>query len=254
MKANLTQISLLLLSTLAPLAAGTPSGWIASSSNFVRANTTVELDWEITVPSRVAELVNYENPEKEIRIRENLTAEVKVLGSAIGASTNPLYSHADVHAGNSGWNVIYSGWANGLAATSTNSYWLTEGQTLDFVFKTWLHSSRFLSQSDWGPLLPTVSTGTGDDRLIILKNGDPAPSYNGLYDQDGTAAFVAPYLAADGETVQIPDNSLLIFAELDYRVNSSSDFQDFVVLVNFISSTNNGNHHGWRNGRGNHNR
>ena len=70
-------------------------------------------------------------------------------------------------------------------------------------------------------------------RLLILKNGDVLPEFDGLYDQDDIEAFVSDYLEEDGRTVKIPQNSLIIFAEMDYAVYDSADFQDMVVLINF---------------------
>ena len=262
MKASLTQISLLLLSTFAPLLAESPSGWIHSSSNFVRADTTVELNWKINLPTPIRELVNFENPENEIQVRSALLAEVKVLGAAMGAMTNPMYGESLVHGGNSGWNTIFSGWANGLGATSTNTFYLTEGQKLDFIFKTWNRSSPFRSQADWGSLRTPVTTGTGDERLFILKNGDEAPSFEGAFDQAASEAFIEPYLMEDGKTIRIPETSLILFAELNERIDRTADFQDFVVLVNFTdvnpgssgnnrNNGNNGNQYGHDNNNGN---
>ena len=107
MKANLIQIPVVLLAALAPLSAEAPSGFIESSSNFVRADTVVDLNWKINLPAVLTEFVDFENEENQIEAKTNLLAEVRVLGAAMGPSANPMFGEALVHAGNSSWNTIF---------------------------------------------------------------------------------------------------------------------------------------------------
>ena len=82
-----------------------------------------------------------------------------------------------------------------------------------------------------------VKTGTGDERLFILKDGDEAPSFEGAFDQEAAEAFIAPYLEEDGKTINIGANDLILFSELNERINRTADYQDFVVLVSFTKAS-----------------
>ena len=233
MKTTTATLSLLLIGSLATAIAETPTGFLDASSTFVRADSTVDLNWKINIPTDVTELVDFENPRKQILPKTNVNAEVRVLGAALGPTNRPMFAEALMNAGNSGWNNIFSGWADGIGAGSSNTYYLAEGQSLDFSFKTWNGSQPGVSQEDWGRLRTPVDTGTGDERLFILKDGDTAPMLDGAFDQADSSAFVAPYLEADGRTLKLGANDIILFAELNERVNGNADFQDFVVLVTF---------------------
>ena len=237
MKATPLLIQTFLSTIFAAAAMANPTGFLNASSNFVLADTNVELNWKINLPPMdITEMIDFQNPQKMIQPRQNVLAEVRVLGAALGPTTRPMFAEALVEAGNSGVNTIFSGWADGLGANSSNTFYLTSGQRLDFEFKTWNRSRPDRSQDKWGSLRTPVKTGTGDERLIILKDGDQAPSFNAAFDQAGNNAFIVPYLEEDGTTINIGPNDLIIFAELNERVNAIADFQDFVVLVTFTSA------------------
>ena len=162
MKANICQISLLLLSTFATLQAEDPSGWIETSSNFVRVDSPVTLNWKINVPSAVDEFVDVDPDKKNIKIKKTVLSDIKVLGSAMGPSSDAMFTEAWVKGGHSGWNTLYSDWADGLTGTNTNTFYMLKNQKLDFFFRVWRDSSRQSNSKKSGPTITPVRTGTGD--------------------------------------------------------------------------------------------
>lgn len=234
MKTSLLKVSAFILGSLTSLTATAPTGFIDSSSNFIRANTNVELNWKINIPPpETIETIVTISPEEDIVSTVNLIAEVRVLGAAMGSFWSPMYGEAFANTRGTEEQQIFAGWANGIGAGASETFEVPAGKSLDFTFRTWNRSSPWRPSENWGSMRTPVTTGTSDERLFILRNGDEAPSYSGAFDQASSEAFVAPYLADDGKTIKIGPNDLLIFAELNEEVDSRSDFQDFVVLVSF---------------------
>lgn len=234
MKTPLTVLSTLLL--LNPVSQATPSGFLESESLLVRADSHVNLDWGIIVPVvQVADLVDVDQEEQEIEAKTDLVAEVRVLGAALGRSNRPLFARALARSTGS-FEQIFSGFANGTGAASSQPFVVPAGESLNFRFITWDHSGPGIPVENWVRRTPVVETGQEDERIFILKDGDEVPTFNAAFDQEGIAAFVAPYLTEDGTRLKIGPSDLMIFAELNPTVTATADFQDFVVLVSFTES------------------
>lgn len=234
MKNKSLLITFALLSNSPLFADEAPTGFLDVSSNTVLAGTHVDLNWKINLPATsIEELIDFDNEERQIIPREDVIAEVRVLGAAMGPANNPLYGEAEMNAGGTGFINIFAAFADGINAGDNFTYPIAAGESLDFIFKTWNGSSPNRPRENWGSLRTPVTTGNSDPRLFILKDGDTVPIKTAAFDQEAAEAFVAPYLEEDGLTLKLGPNDLILFAELNETVNNISDFQDFVVLVNF---------------------
>jgi hypothetical protein len=95
---------------------------------------------------------------------------------------------------------------------------------IDFGGRGW-------SGSSW---LPFHDTRTSERYVIVLKNGDSAPSYAPAYDQKSVDSFLAPYIDGSGK-IQIGSRDLIILWEASTAAPGTTyfDMQDLVVLVTF---------------------
>lgn len=219
-----------------PLSA-TPSGFVKAAESIVREGLPVRLDWNVIVPIVDTEEIFPDDPDKEIIPNFDVLAEVRVLGAALGNSRDPMWAEARMKGSKGGWRVIFDDYANGVGAGSSEVFEVKEGEKLEFWSVTWDGSqpSRRNAREDWRQRNP-VQTGTGDDRLFLLRDGDKIPGFNPAFDQQNIDAFLAPYLREDGQTLKLGPRDLLILTELNNRINSSADYQDMVVLVTFTKT------------------
>jgi hypothetical protein len=69
--------------------------------------------------------------------------------------------------------------------------------------------------------------------VYVLKNGDPVPNYDPVSGQTAIAVYLDPYVSADGSTIELSTNEVIILFEFYHLNTSGADFQDLVVLFQF---------------------
>jgi len=70
--------------------------------------------------------------------------------------------------------------------------------------------------------------------VIVLRDGDICPEYQGFDGQDEVTEFLAPYMDPDTREITIGTNDVIFLFEFTSNLNSSAaDFQDLVVLASF---------------------
>lgn len=84
------------------------------------------------------------------------------------------------------------------------------------------------------------ATYASDDRsghVILLKNGDPTPSYDAYDNQASLQSFLKPILTAQ-KTIAVGTDDVVMLCELGSSLfTSSADFQDAVVLVTLTDAS-----------------
>lgn len=83
----------------------------------------------------------------------------------------------------------------------------------------------------------TYQSDGRDGHVYVLKDGDLPPDYAPFDNQASLASFLQPVIDAQGK-INIGPRDLLFLAELGSLNQSSSDFQDAVVLVTFNEKAN----------------
>ena len=96
----------------------------------------------------------------------------------------------------------------------------------------------YYRKGGWLSFSETAITNDGSDHTIILRRGDPLPSYLPYGEQQSLRAILASYLDASNH-LTISASSLLVLTELStiaYPPPSSEDFQDAVLLLEFAGT------------------
>ncbi|HEY1120053.1 MAG TPA: hypothetical protein VGE67_00570, partial [Haloferula sp.] len=93
-------------------------------------------------------------------------------------------------------------------------------------------SGRGWRDSAW---LPLYSTAVSTPNLVVLKNGDQAPSAVTALSGGVIASYLSPYMDPVTKTMKIGDRDLIVLVEVGQTSSSTSgfDLQDLVILVTF---------------------
>lgn len=75
------------------------------------------------------------------------------------------------------------------------------------------------------------STDTESGWVAVLRDGDTPPAIGGFGDQADAAAYVQPYIAADGTLSLAPNEAIFLFELGGSQTGAAADYQDVVVLV-----------------------
>jgi len=164
-----------------------------------------------------------------VTVHSNLTAEIIVLGAAfqngIGGSRIPVSAFYRVNDGQA--ERIASDAYYGGSVTVQN---LAPGDTITIRGARTDNGQGYESDD-----------GTG--HVWSLLRGSVVPNVAGFDGQPDIEAFVQGYIGTDGR-VNIGDQSVIYLFELsgsiNYQRDSSADFQDLVVLINFSESSEGG--------------
>lgn len=81
----------------------------------------------------------------------------------------------------------------------------------------------------------TVNSVANPTFALILKAGDPAPSYAPFSGQAPLATFLVPYVNTQTQSMVLAPNQVIIFFELGTTdlQSGAADFQDLVILLTF---------------------
>ena len=90
--------------------------------------------------------------------------------------------------------------------------------------------------SNWNPWM-SQSSSPPNQNVLVLVDGDPVPDIDPFGDQADIADFVEDYIDPETGTVTLAPNQAILLFEL-YTENlsdSTADFQDLVLLINFTN-------------------
>lgn len=164
-----------------------------------------------------------------IVVNDCVDLQIKVLGSQItygaGGPTVPVVASASLDDGltyspinggqpvTGGEELTFTGVANVQLVVQAQATYTAEGTT-------YFDSTRY--------------SNTGTPYVVVLRQGDVVPNYEGLDGQDEITEFLAPYMDATTREMTIGMNDVIFLFEFTDDLNSAaSDFQDLVVLCTF---------------------
>jgi hypothetical protein len=123
------------------------------------------------------------------------------------------------------WSRIFSGTQNSIKPTSV-------------ILETTVEKNEKINFGARGfrnVWLPLYSTAVSTPNVVTLKDGDKLPTAIAAFQQGVIEGFLKPYLAADGVTLKIGEDNLILLYELGQTSTSAPgfDLQDLVMLVTF---------------------
>ncbi len=205
-------------------AAGIPTGKLNVDRSLVRAGVKSNLDWQIQYPTIVTDLVSVTStgtiiPKIPMKMR------VRTLGVAFQSGSTLLPIEGNWSKNGGAWTKFFYG--TGLSVVPTNILVDTTVAANDRI----AFGARGWSGSSWFPFHDTTKT---DKYVIVLKNGDSAPSYAPAYNQTSTKGFLSPYIDSTGK-IKIGSRDLILLWECSNAAPGTTyfDMQDLVVLVTF---------------------
>ena len=194
----------------------------ASSDSSVSSSVSSSSSSSSSVlPGTACEDRFYVTGDGDILTTGTVSASFRVLGSQITYGAGGPEVDVTVSAATDGktWQPLFGGVDvdGGESETWSN---LTSGTRLTLKVQgkySWMFNRTYLSND---------STG----HVQILRKGDKAPMYASFGGQTTAAAFLAPYLDANGR-VDIGEYDAILLTELGTLGTSSADFQDLAVLI-----------------------
>lgn len=201
-----------------------PRGTLNVDSELIRVGAISQLAWNIEYPQPITEIVTID-PTGTIIPKKNVRMKVRVLGVAFQSGSTLLPLDAYWSKNNGQWqNFFY-----GTGPTVNPSSILIDQQVkindrIDFGARGWLGNR-------WGTF---SNTSVSSKYVIVLKNGDSAPSYAPAYNQNSVTGFLRPYIDSSGR-ISIGERDLIILWESSSEQPGSIyfDMQDLVVLATF---------------------
>jgi hypothetical protein len=79
----------------------------------------------------------------------------------------------------------------------------------------------------------TINSVTHPQQALVLKAGDPAPSYAPFSGQAPLASFLVPYVNTQTQQMVLQPNQAIILFDICCYPSYAADFQDLVVLFTF---------------------
>jgi len=199
--------------TLAP-----PTGQISAAQSSINPGVIPKLTWNIEYPD-LEDCIEIQ-PDGTIRALTSLQVKVRTLGAAVtqGAGGAELPVQIDVSVGSTSATFTGVGSSVDSQELLIDAH-LPEGQEVTWRARINLSGFPYYDESS--------------SNVRILRNGDPAPDYNGAFGQGSVVEFLAPYLK-DGK-ISIGNRDLLYLSELGTTRTSSSayDLQDAITLITF---------------------
>ncbi|BCX49726.1 hypothetical protein HAHE_36340 [Haloferula helveola] len=200
-----------------------PRGTLTVDRDMVRVGVHSQLDWEITYPTGVTDIVDVD-PNGTITPKRDVRMKVRVLGVAFQSGNKLLPLDGYWAKNGSSWSRFFYGIGTqvipGLVLVDEQ---LKAGDYVDFGARGW----------DGRGWLPFHHTRVADPYVTVLKDGDTAPDYTPAYNQDTIEGFLAPYIA--GDKISIGERDLIVLWEASTAKMGSKyfDMQDLVVLLTF---------------------
>ncbi|MEM9065987.1 MAG: fibro-slime domain-containing protein [Planctomycetota bacterium] len=200
------------------------------------------------------EITDFAIDNGEVTVNSDFAVNVKILGSAIysGSYHRPTTVRLEI----GGQTIDPFGDYNAPVTTNLNDdpsatgkthagpydYTINQifpaGSTLNVTGRSWKKKSSAysgLNNSHW-ETRRVADTESGSQQVFVLRDGDPVPNIQGVYNQASVEDFVEDYVDYDNNVMDLADNEVIYLYELGTTYNSSSaDFQDLVVLVSLSS-------------------
>lgn len=210
-----------------------PVGRLDASPGIVMSGTKPTLNWEITYPSVVKDIVTIEPPATVVpKVKVNM--DVRVVGASVkvvwlnvwGIVTKwewaPTEAAVKIDSGDFS-QIFYNTQANVNPSKVVYNKKLNAKQKVNFSgrynFNGW--STRFTSNSS-------------SQNVVALVNGDVPPTTTPLYQQPTINDFIKPYLDSQGR-IKIGPKDVIYLMELTHtdKRDGGFDLQDLALLVTF---------------------
>lgn len=203
-----------------------PTGRLNITKAIVRTGAKATLDWEITYPLGVTEVVDI-GPTDSL----DTVMETRMKIRMAGASYQPSGRDAE---------VLLSGRISSMGSNWQTLFHGTNGEinAHDYGFDQVVPANTHIDFSARGKKnrrswTPSRDTLTENVNIIVLKDGDDAPSYTPAFKQGDIESHASSYVQ-NGKIVLGP-RDLIYLIEVGQTNTSSSgfDMQDLVFVVTF---------------------
>lgn len=208
-----------------------PVGSLSASPGVVKSGSSAVLQWNITYPSTVADVVTVS--PTTVTPKQSLDMEIRVLGAGVTSSSSNgsnltfVPTEAQYSYNGSSYQRIFYGTNNDVDPND-----VVYAAKVD-ANKPIRFGGRYYYNRQWSTLY-TSSSGTNNVRTLV--NGDAPPTTYPLHTAPTLESFLRPYLDASGK-VKIGPMDVIVFMELthtDAQKNEQGyDLQDMVLLVTF---------------------
>lgn len=202
-----------------------PTGSLTVDRTLVRVGARSQLGWQIAYPNPVVtDIVDVGNTGT-ITPKSTLKMRVRTLGVAFQSGSTLLPCEGSWSKNGSAFTRFFYGIGTSVVPTSILvDTTVSTNDKINFGGRGW-------SGSAWFPL---HTTSAADPYVIVLKNGDSAPSYAPAYNQASAKSFLSPYIDGSGK-IKIGSRDLIILWECSNAAPGTTyfDMQDIVLLVTF---------------------
>jgi len=201
-----------------------PTGSLTVDRTLLRVGARSQLGWQITYPGKVTDLVDV-TTTGTIVPKGTLKMKVRTLGIAFQSGNTLLPCEASWSKNGSTFTRFFYG--TGPSVVPTNvliDTTVNKNDKINFGGRGW-------SGSSWYPF---HNTSSSDKYVVVLENGDRAPTYAPAYNQASAKSFLSPYIDGSGK-IKIGPQDLIILWECSTAAPSTTyfDMQDIVILVTF---------------------
>ena len=211
-----------------------PVGWLTASPGFVQAGTKPNLEWGITYPSVIKDIIKI-TPPGTCTPKVKVKMDVRVIGASVkvvwlnawGTVTKWEWAPAEaqVSINNSSYSrIFYDTHDDVKPAKVIYTKTVPANQPINFA-------GRYYFSSDWSTLFKSTSAS---GNVVALVNGDTPPTTTPLYQQPTIESFIKPYLDGQGR-IKIGPRDVIYLMELTHtnKNDGGFDLQDLAVLVTF---------------------
>lgn len=218
-----------------------PVGSLTAFPTVVQTGTKPTLTWSINYPSIVEDFVTI-TPPNSITPKENLVADIRVLGAGVtsqnsNGSINYYYTRGRYAFGSSpGSSAFTTLWNGRNTDTIVQQQGIVKAnlscaKNVRIHFGGQYNTDNSSSSSEWSTWYSTSNTTTA---VRTLKSGDLCPTNVPDYNAPSLENFLRPYLDST-KRVKIGPMDVIVFMELTHTNTSDVgyDLQDLVFLVTF---------------------
>jgi len=210
-----------------------PVGWLETSSNLVRSGTKPTLNWEITYPSVVKDIIKITPPGTcTPKVRVNMDVRV------IGASVKVVWLNA--------WGIVTKWeWAPTQALVSINNssyseiFYNTQPNVnpSTIVYNKKVNANQninFAGRYNFNGWSSQYNSVSGGQNVVAMVSGDTPPTSTPMYQQPTIEDFIKPYLDGQGRIKVGPKDVIYLFELTHTNKNDGGfDLQDLALLVTF---------------------
>jgi len=200
-------------------------------------------------------VTDFEIDDGVVTVNEDFAVRVRVLGSAIetGSYTIPTTSRVSVSgqvfepfgaylspvAGNLNDDPSSTGGSPRSDLEYVAAQKFSAGSMITVDGRSWMKTGSGvtgLNDGDWKMHMDESTTGNSP-QIFVLRDGDAVPEIDGVYSQADVREYVSDYIDVATDTITLETNEVIYLFELGTSYsNSSADFQDLVVLLDFAKN------------------